>query len=42
MPAWAQKMQSEQTTRHQRQMLLHTIKDGDRGGAGANPSLKED
>ncbi|PZU47971.1 MAG: P-type conjugative transfer protein TrbL [Sphingomonas sp.] len=42
MPAWAQKMRSEQTARHRRQMLLHTVKDGDRGGAGANPSLKED
>lgn len=41
-PAWAQRMRDEQTARHRRQMLVHTIKDGDRGGAGANPDLKED
>jgi len=42
VPAWAQRMRAEQTARHRRQMLMHTVKDGDRGGAGANPSLKED
>jgi type IV secretion system protein TrbL len=41
-PAWARKMRAEQNARHHRQMLIHTIKDGDRGGAPANPSLKED
>jgi type IV secretion system protein TrbL len=35
-------MRGEQSARHQRQMLLHAIKDGDRGGAGANPDLKEE
>ncbi|MDQ1153457.1 P-type conjugative transfer protein TrbL [Brevundimonas sp. SORGH_AS_0993] len=41
-PAWARKMHAEQTARHRRQMLIHTVKDGDRGGVAANPSLKED
>ncbi|GAD60057.1 P-type conjugative transfer protein TrbL [Brevundimonas abyssalis] len=41
-PAWARQMRGEQTRRYRHQMLLHTLKDGDRGGLGINPSLKED
>ncbi|MEJ5976565.1 P-type conjugative transfer protein TrbL [Novosphingobium sp. PS1R-30] len=41
MPAWAQKLQSEQSARNRRQLALHTIRDGDRGGASATPDIKE-
>lgn len=41
-PAWARQMRGEQARRYRHQMLLHTLKDGDRGGSGLNPSLKED
>lgn len=40
-PAWAQRLQGQQTARHRRQMALHTIKDGDRGGAGITPDINE-
>ena len=40
-PAWAQKLHSTQASRHRRQMAIHAIRDGDRGGAGANPDIKE-
>lgn len=40
-PAWARKLQASQTARHRRQMAIHAIRDGDRGGAGANPDIKE-
>ena len=40
-PRWAQQLRSEQATRHQRQLALHTIQGGDRGGAGANPDISE-
>jgi type IV secretion system protein TrbL len=40
-PAWAQKLQATQTARHHRQMAIHTIRDGDRGGASATPDIKE-
>ncbi|RYD55881.1 MAG: P-type conjugative transfer protein TrbL [Sphingomonadales bacterium] len=41
MPAWAQKLQSDQSARNRRQLALHTIRDGDRGGASATPDIKE-
>ena len=41
MPGWARQMRSEQTARHHRQMALHTVRDGDRGGAGATPDISE-
>ncbi|MCW1430914.1 P-type conjugative transfer protein TrbL [Novosphingobium sp. JCM 18896] len=41
MPAWAQKLQSEQSARNRRQLALHTIQGGDRGGASATPDIKE-
>jgi type IV secretion system protein TrbL len=41
MPAWASKMQSQQSSRHNRQLAVHAIRDGDRGGSGANPDIDE-
>ncbi len=40
-PAWAQRLQGQQTARHRRQMAMHTIKEGDRGGAGIAPDINE-
>ncbi|API59653.1 P-type conjugative transfer protein TrbL [Tardibacter chloracetimidivorans] len=40
-PAWAQKLHASQNARHRRQMALHTIQGGDRGGASAAPDIKE-
>jgi len=40
-PAWAQKLQSAQSARHRRQMAIHAIRDGDRGGGGITPDIKE-
>lgn len=41
MPAWASRLQSEQSARSRRQMAMHTIREGDRGGASATPDIKE-
>lgn len=41
MPAWAQQLRSEQTSRHHRQLALHAVRDGDRGGSGAAPDISE-
>ena len=41
MPGWARRMRSEQKAHHHRQIALHAIRDGDRGGAGANPDISE-
>jgi type IV secretion system protein TrbL len=40
-PAWAQAMRSQQTARHHRQVAMHTLSQGDRGGASAHPDIKE-
>lgn len=40
-PAWAKQLQGQQSARHRRQMAIHTIKDGDRGGAGITPDINE-
>lgn len=40
-PAWAQRLQGQQNSRHRRQMAVHTIKEGDRGGAGITPDINE-
>ena len=37
----ARQLQSQQTARHRRQMAVHTIKEGDRGGAGITPDINE-
>ena len=41
MPAWAAQLRSEQTSRHHRQLALHAVRDGDRGGSGAAPDISE-
>lgn len=41
MPQWASRLQSEQAARHRRQMAVHTIREGDRGGASATPDISE-
>ena len=40
-PQWAQRLRSEQSRRHHRHMALQAVREGDRGGAGANPEIKE-
>jgi len=40
-PVWAQRLQGQQNSRHRRQMAMHTIKEGDRGGAGITPDINE-
>lgn len=40
-PAWAQNLHASQTNRHRRQMAIHAIRDGDKGGPGATPDIKE-
>ena len=40
-PAWAQNLHAKQTSRHRGQMAVHAIQGGDKGGAGANPDIKE-
>jgi type IV secretion system protein TrbL len=41
MPAWAHKLQASQAARHHRQAAIHAVRDGDRGGHGAAPDIKE-
>jgi type IV secretion system protein TrbL len=40
-PVWAQRLRSEQNARHRRQVALQGLKEGDHGGAGAAPDIKE-
>lgn len=40
-PAWARAMRGQQTARHHRQVALHALQQGDRGGASATPDIKE-
>lgn len=40
-PAWARAMRAEQSSRHRRQVAMHAISQGDRGGASAMPDIKE-
>jgi type IV secretion system protein TrbL len=40
-PAWARAMRAEQSSRHRRQVAIHAISQGDRGGASAMPDIKE-
>jgi type IV secretion system protein TrbL len=40
-PAWARAMRAQQTGRHHRQIAMHTLAQGDRGGASAHPDIKE-
>ncbi|MBV8237420.1 MAG: P-type conjugative transfer protein TrbL [Sphingomonas sp.] len=41
MPAWAREMKAQQTTRHHGQAAMHAVQQGDRGGHGATPDIKE-
>lgn len=40
-PGWARSLRSEQTARHRRHMAFQAVREGDRGGAGASPDIKE-
>ncbi|QDC37212.1 P-type conjugative transfer protein TrbL [Sphingobium fuliginis] len=40
-PAWARNLQATQARRHHRQMAIHALQSGDRGGSGATPDIKE-
>jgi type IV secretion system protein TrbL len=40
-PAWARAMRAEQSSRHRRQLALHALQQGDRGGGAATPDIKE-
>ena len=40
-PQWARQLRAQQNARHQRQAALSIMREGDRGGAGANPDIKE-
>lgn len=40
-PAWAQSMRAQQAARHHRQIAMHTLQQGERGGASAHPDIKE-
>ena len=41
IPGWARAMKSQAATRQHGQASIHTIQQGDRGGHGANPDIKE-
>jgi type IV secretion system protein TrbL len=41
VPAWARTMQTQQAARHHRQVAIHALQQGDRGGASATPDIKE-
>ncbi|MGK2909629.1 MAG: P-type conjugative transfer protein TrbL, partial [Sphingobium sp.] len=40
-PAWASAMRADQTNRHRRQLAVHALSQGDRGGGSATPDIKE-
>jgi type IV secretion system protein TrbL len=40
-PAWAERLRAEQSSRHRRQLAVHALREGDRGGAGITPDIKE-
>jgi type IV secretion system protein TrbL len=40
-PQWARRLRSEQASRHHRHAALQAVREGDRGGAGATPDIKE-
>ena len=40
-PDWARRLRSEQSARHHRHAAMQAIREGDRGGAAANPDIKE-
>jgi len=40
-PQWARRLRAEQGARHHRQAALQAVREGDRGGAAANPDFSE-
>lgn len=40
-PAWAQALHARQIQRQRRHAVVHALRDGDRGGAGAAPDISE-
>ena len=40
-PDWARRLRSEQASRHHRQAALQAVREGDGGGAAANPDITE-
>jgi len=40
-PAWARSLQAQQTARHHRQLAIHAIQQGDRGGGSITPDINE-
>lgn len=41
MPGWARAMKDQASARHHRQAVIHAVGQGDRGGGGATPDIKE-
>ena len=41
MPGWARAMKAQDSARHHRQTAIHALSQGDRGGHGATPDIKE-
>ena len=41
MPGWARAMKDQASARHHRQAAFHAVAQGDRGGAGVTPDIKE-
>jgi len=40
-PAWAQALRRDQEAHHQRQVVAHTLREGDAGGGAATPDISE-
>ncbi len=40
-PAWASAMQREQAARHHRHVAVQSLREGDKGGAGATPEIND-
>ena len=40
-PAWAQALRRRQDARHHRQLVVQTLREGDRGGASATPDISQ-
>jgi type IV secretion system protein TrbL len=40
-PAWAQALRAQQNARHRRQLAVHALGQGERGGGGIAPDIKE-
>ncbi|MDQ8757484.1 P-type conjugative transfer protein TrbL [Sphingosinicella sp. LHD-64] len=40
-PAWAQQLSARQSSRHRRQLAVHALRDGEKGGAGITPDIRE-